>query len=71
MAQRSRSLSKVLKKINDIFPYYTNRTFDFEPGVSSLDVDSSGQGLEKEDPFTPERYAVRICEGVREYLLKL
>lgn len=71
MAQKTRSLSKVLKKINNIFPYYTNRTFDFEPGVWSLDMDSSVHGLEMEDPFTPEKYAARICEGVREYLLKL
>lgn len=71
MARKTQSLSRVLKKINTIFPYYTNRTFDFEPSVWFLDGNLSAYGLEKEDPFTPEKYAKRICEGVREHLLKI
>ncbi|KEF52606.1 uncharacterized protein A1O9_11449 [Exophiala aquamarina CBS 119918] len=71
MARKMRVLSKVLKKINEVFPYYTKRTFDFEPGVGTLDVNASVGGSEKEDRFTPERYAELICEGVGRNLLKI
>ncbi|KAK5064525.1 hypothetical protein LTR84_000358 [Exophiala bonariae] len=71
MARKTQSLSRVLQKMNTLFPYYTNRTFDFEPSVWFLDANPLAYGLEKEDSFTPEKYAVRICEGVREHLLRI
>ena len=66
MARKTRSLARVLKKVNKVFPYFLHRSFDFEPGNGSFLLDSSPQS----DSFTPERYADIICEGVRKHLLK-
>lgn len=43
MKHKTRSLAKVLKKINAIFPYYTHRTFEFEMGRKWSD--SVGAGI--------------------------
>ena len=74
MAGKTRALSKVVKKINTVFPYYTERTFDFEPGVWTLDLNVSEGVSEKEEclgRFTPEKYAELICKGVKRNLLKM
>lgn len=71
MARKIRALSKVLKKTNEVFPYYTKRTFNFDPGVWTLDVNASVEGSEQEDRFTPEKYAELICDGVKRNLLKI
>ncbi|RVX73902.1 hypothetical protein B0A52_02792 [Exophiala mesophila] len=73
MAKKSRSLSAALKKINQIFPYYTRRTFDFEPSMPSTILYPRGgdELIVDQREFTPENYTEVICKGVKEYILKM
>lgn len=72
MAKKARSLSMAVKKINQIFPYYTRRTFDFEPGIpSTILYPRANDEVMGQPQFTPRNYADVTCGGVKEYILKI
>ena len=57
MQKRARRLVQKLDMINEVFPYFTSKTFDFRPSV----------GLSK--GFDIDAYVPVICEGVMRHLM--
>ena len=57
MQKRARRLVQKLDMINEVFPYFTNKTFDFRPSVGL----SPG--------FDVDAYVPVICEGVMRHLM--
>ena len=67
MKPKSRSLARVLRKINAIFPYYMHHTLGFEVGRSW----NKSLGEYEPEGMDAEGYADTILEGVRRSLLKV
>jgi alcohol-forming fatty acyl-CoA reductase len=76
---KTRSLRRVVHKVNEVFPYYTRKTFEFEVAANrkaswfgrsdSQDMVPSGKEVGRIWQTEREAYLDIIIEGVRRHLL--
>jgi len=59
--RQAQKLASRLTYLNEVFPYFTTRTFDFE--LSPRQRDAFGE------KFNPREYVVSVCRGVSRHLL--
>jgi 1-acyl-sn-glycerol-3-phosphate acyltransferase len=57
--RRAKKLASRLEYLNDVFPYFTSRTFDFASSAAQPD------GL----PADPREYVETVCRGVSRHLM--
>ena len=60
--RQAKKLASRLTYLNEVFPYFTTRTFDFE--LSPRQREAFGTG------FNPREYVVSVCRGISRHLLE-